>query len=99
MNLKSYLKHLKSQKKQYKKLIYILAMIYMLIYCIFFIGIAAIIYSLLFPDFEYYIQNGSSFIYSLAWEDPRLDFKYLDVENDNVLMITTGGCNVLNTLL
>ena len=74
-------------------------MIYMLIYCIFFIGIAAITYSLLFPDFEYYIQNGDSFIYSLAWEDPRLDFKYLNVENDNVLMITTGGCNVLNTLL
>lgn len=66
---------------------------------IFIIGILFIIYSLLFPDFEHFIKNGKSFIYSLAWEDPRLDFKHLNVNNDNVLMITTGGCNVLNTLL
>ena len=70
-----------------------------IILIIFILSIIFIIYSLLFPDFEYQIKNGNSFVYSLSWEDPDLDFKYLNVENDNVLMITTGGCNILNTLI
>ena len=63
------------------------------------IGLLLILFSLIFKDFENEVINGNSFIYSLAWEDPRLDFKYLSIKDQKVLMITTGGCNVLNTLL
>ena len=46
------------------------------------------------------LSNFNTFIYSIAWEDPRVDKKHLNIKcNDNILMITTGGCNVLNTLL
>ena len=46
------------------------------------------------------IKNTNTFVYPIAWEDPRVDNKYLNIKNtDKVLMITTGGCNVLNTLL
>ena len=46
------------------------------------------------------IADCQTFIYSIAWEDPRLDFRHLKIcPRDTVLMITTGGCNVLNTLL
>lgn len=63
------------------------------------IGLLLVIFSIIFKDFENEVINGNSFIYSLAWEDPRLDFKYLTIKDHNVLMLTTGGCNVLNTLL
>ena len=46
------------------------------------------------------ISNFKTFIYPSAWEDPVVDYKYLDISSsDNILMITTGGCNILNTFL
>lgn len=51
-------------------------------------------------DYINKISNFKTFIYSIAWEDFKIDSKYFDIcETDNVLMITTGGCNILNTLL
>ena len=51
-------------------------------------------------DYISKISNFKTFIYSIAWEDFKIDSKYLNIcETDNVLMITTGGCNILNTLL
>ena len=51
-------------------------------------------------SFEEDIVNCKSFIYNIAWEDPEIDFKYLNIgSDDTILMITTGGCNILNTLL
>lgn len=63
--------------------------------------IILVILLLLFKNTFYdYVYNCNQFIYNIAWEDPDLDFKYLDInEEDNILMITTAGCNVLNTLL
>ena len=38
--------------------------------------------------------------YTTAWEDPRLDRIALDIQpEDTILMITTGGCNVLDYAL
>ena len=46
------------------------------------------------------ILNFKTFIYPMAWEDYKIDCKYLNINNnDNILMITTGGCNVLNNLI
>tara|TARA_B100000902_G_scaffold399910_2_gene473540 strand:+ start:712 stop:1938 length:1227 start_codon:yes stop_codon:yes gene_type:complete len=46
------------------------------------------------------ITSDTGFVYPIAWEDPSVDNKYLDVKNsDKILMITTGGCNVLHNLL
>lgn len=46
------------------------------------------------------ITTNECFVYPIAWEDPRVDNKYLNVkDSDRILMITTGGCNVLHTLL
>ena len=51
-------------------------------------------------DYINKITNFKTFIYPIAWEDPKIDSKYLKIsEKDNILMITTGGCNILNTLL
>jgi S-adenosylmethionine-diacylglycerol 3-amino-3-carboxypropyl transferase len=51
-------------------------------------------------DYINKISNFKTFIYSIAWEDFKIDSKYFDIcKTDNVLMITTGGCNILNTLL
>ena len=63
--------------------------------------IILVILLLLFKNTFYdYIYNCNQFIYNIAWEDPKIDFKYLDINNnDKILMITTAGCNVLNTLL
>ena len=39
-------------------------------------------------------------IYNVAWEDPRIDGKVLGLgEGETILMLTTGGCNVLDRLL
>jgi S-adenosylmethionine:diacylglycerol 3-amino-3-carboxypropyl transferase/SAM-dependent methyltransferase len=39
-------------------------------------------------------------IYNAAWEDPRIDGKVLALgEGETILMLTTGGCNVLDRLL
>jgi len=43
---------------------------------------------------------GRQIIYNVAWEDPRIDAELLDIGADDViLMLTTGGCNVLDMLL
>jgi len=43
---------------------------------------------------------GRQIIYNVAWEDPRIDAELLDIRPDDVmLMLTTGGCNVLDMLL
>ena len=42
----------------------------------------------------------SEYIYPFSWEDSRVDDEVLQINStDNVLMITTGGDNVLNYLL
>jgi S-adenosylmethionine-diacylglycerol 3-amino-3-carboxypropyl transferase len=43
---------------------------------------------------------GRSIIYNVSWEDPRLDCELLDLgPTDTILMLTSGGCNVLDMLL
>ena len=45
---------------------------------------------------------GTKIIYNVAWEDCRVDREVLDIreeKKDTILMITTGGCNVLDMLL
>ena len=43
---------------------------------------------------------GRKIIYNVAWEDPRIDAELLDIgPTDTMLMLTTGGCNVLDMLL
>ena len=42
----------------------------------------------------------SCIIYNVAWEDPRIDGEVLKIgDEDTMLMLTTGGCNVLDRLL
>merc|ERR1719486_1246323 len=42
----------------------------------------------------------NTIIYNVAWEDPRIDGKVLQLgPEDRLLMLTTGGCNVLDRLL
>jgi len=39
-------------------------------------------------------------LFNCAWEDPRLDLEALKLtEEDNILIITTAGCNVLSLAL
>ena len=46
------------------------------------------------------LLRNSRIIYNVAWEDPRVDSKLLHItEDDTLLMLTTGGCNVLDRLL
>ena len=67
---------------------------------IFFILFLIIIFFIYKNIFFYNLYNCNQFIYNIAWEDPSIDFKYLEINNnDIILMITTAGCNVLNTLL
>lgn len=43
---------------------------------------------------------GNTIIYNISWEDPRIDCELLDLEDDdNILMLTSGGCNVLDMVL
>lgn len=42
----------------------------------------------------------NTIIYNVAWEDPRVDGKVLKLgPEDRLLMLTTGGCNVMDRLL
>ena len=44
--------------------------------------------------------HGSQLVYNTCWEDPRLDRIALQIgSDDHVLVITSGGCNVLDYLL
>jgi S-adenosylmethionine-diacylglycerol 3-amino-3-carboxypropyl transferase len=41
-----------------------------------------------------------AFVYNQIWEDPRVDIKALQLnENSRILTISSGGCNALNYLL
>jgi S-adenosylmethionine-diacylglycerol 3-amino-3-carboxypropyl transferase len=41
-----------------------------------------------------------AFVYNQIWEDPRVDLKALELDqNSRVLTISSGGCNALNYLL
>lgn len=43
---------------------------------------------------------GRTIIYNVSWEDPRIDCELLDLtKNDTVMMLTSGGCNVLDMIL
>jgi len=43
---------------------------------------------------------GRSIIYNVSWEDPRIDCELLDLHSDDtILMLTSGGCNVLDMIL
>jgi len=47
---------------------------------------------------DYVLRN--CIIYNVAWEDPRIDGKVMQIgQDDTLLMLTTGGCNVLDRLL
>ena len=44
--------------------------------------------------------HGSQLVYNTCWEDPRLDRQALRIgPSDQVLVITSAGCNVLDYLL
>lgn len=44
--------------------------------------------------------HGRNLVYNTCWEDPRLDRQALQLENDDdVLVITSAGCNTLDYLL
>ena len=38
-------------------------------------------------SFEEDIVNCKSFIYNIAWEDPEIDFKYLNIGSDDTILI------------
>jgi S-adenosylmethionine-diacylglycerol 3-amino-3-carboxypropyl transferase len=41
-----------------------------------------------------------AFVYNQIWEDPRVDLKALQIDNDSrILTISSGGCNALNYLI
>ncbi|KNC96236.1 uncharacterized protein SPPG_08390 [Spizellomyces punctatus DAOM BR117] len=42
------------------------------------------------------LSRFSTYIYAFAWEDPRVDLEFMELTpNDRMLVITSGGCNVL----
>jgi betaine lipid synthase len=42
------------------------------------------------------LDRFSTYIYAFAWEDPKVDLIYLDLQKDDqMFVITSGGCNVL----
>ncbi len=44
--------------------------------------------------------HSNSLIYNACWEDPRIDRKLLQLQNDSkVVMLTSAGCNALDYLL
>lgn len=46
------------------------------------------------------LVHSNNLVYNQCWEDPRLDHEALDFQKtDNVLMITSAGCNALDYLL
>lgn len=43
---------------------------------------------------------GRAIIYNVSWEDPRIDAELLDIgPTDTIMMLTSGGCNVLDMAL
>lgn len=46
------------------------------------------------------IVHGNNLVYNTCWEDPRLDRQALELgADDNVLVITSAGCNALDYVL
>jgi S-adenosylmethionine-diacylglycerol 3-amino-3-carboxypropyl transferase len=46
------------------------------------------------------LMHSNNLVYNQCWEDPRLDRQALKIKNsDNLLMLTSAGCNALNYLL
>ena len=44
--------------------------------------------------------HGNNLVYNTCWEDPRLDREALQLDStDNVLVITSAGCNALDYVL
>ena len=44
--------------------------------------------------------HGNNLVYNTCWEDPRLDRQALEFgPDDNVLVITSAGCNALDYAL
>ncbi|KAI3650250.1 hypothetical protein MP228_004837 [Amoeboaphelidium protococcarum] len=46
------------------------------------------------------IPGLSTYIYAFAWEDPKVDLQFLDLQKDDqMLILTSGGCNALEYAL
>ncbi|MDR1923517.1 MAG: BtaA family protein [Planctomycetaceae bacterium] len=46
------------------------------------------------------IVHGNNLVYNTCWEDPRIDKQVLDLSaDDNLLVITSAGCNALSYVL
>ncbi len=44
--------------------------------------------------------HGNNLVYNICWEDPRIDHQMLNLgPDDNVLVITSAGCNALDYIL
>ncbi len=44
--------------------------------------------------------HGNNLVYNICWEDPRIDHQMLNLRpEDNVLVITSAGCNALDYIL
>lgn len=44
--------------------------------------------------------HGNNLVYNICWEDPRIDHQMLNLRpTDNVLVITSAGCNALDYIL
>ena len=43
------------------------------------------------------LERFKTYIYAFTWEDPEVDRQFMDLNrNDQMLVITSGGCNVLD---
>ena len=50
-----------------------------------------------FSDNIFSKVHSSNLIYNTCWEDPRIDRKLLKIkEKDQIVMITSAGCNALD---
>merc|ERR1711968_393277 len=48
--------------------------------------------------YSFFLKN--NVVYNIAWEDPRVDRELVNMgPGDKILMLTSGGCNVLDYLL
>ena len=71
-------------------------MLYLLLFGFLFFSFIFYLYQ--YIDIKYLVNNG--YIYNQSWEDSNTDIEVYKLEKNNkILMITTGGDNVLNYLL
>ena len=69
-----------------------------MLYLLYFFFGCFLYYLYQYIDIKYLIKSG--YIYNQSWEDSNTDIEvYKLEENNRILMITTGGDNVLNYLL